>query len=211
MLRGMASAAPLASETAALERSDQSPGLGGLTWGSELLLLWENLPSLGPPWGRGMGFDCTESPSFLPLLSWFLLHVVNCTGSLQSFFIDGCSADSCDFGVPVRAGALWVSLLLAALPSAEPEIPCGFCSPTYRRGNLDVKLLSLGRSASRWQSWASNLSLTPSGSLFAKTGVVAALFEPGVTGFLTHVYMWVAGQSEGTQERQRGRQLERIL
>ena len=111
----------------------------------------------------------------------------------------------------MRAGALWVSLLLAALPSAEPEIPCGFCSPTYRRGNLDVKLLSLGRSASRWQSWASNLSLTPSGSLFAKTGVVAALFEPGVTGFLTHVYMWVVGQSEGTQERQRGRQLERIL
>lgn len=57
-----------------------------------------------------MGFDCTESPSFLPVSSWFLL-VVNRRRSLQSFFIDGCSADSCDFGVPVRAGVLWISLL----------------------------------------------------------------------------------------------------
>lgn len=96
------------------------------------------------------------------------------------------------------------SAILAALPSAESEIPCRFCSMSYRRGNLDVKLLSLGHSASRWQSWALNLSLTPSGSLFAKTGRVAALFEPGVTGFLTHVYMWVAGQSEGyRRERKR--------
>lgn len=63
-----------------------------------------------------------------------------------------------------------------------------------------MKLLSLDHSASRWQSWASNLSLTLGCSLFAKTGVVAALFELGVTGFLMHVYMWVAGQSEGIQE-----------
>ena len=33
-----------------------------------------------------------------------------------------------------------------------------------------------------------------------KTGIVAALFELGVTGFLMYVYMWVAGQSEGIQE-----------
>lgn len=64
-----------------------------------------------------------------------------------------------------------------------------------------MKLLSLGHSASRWQSWASNL--TPSCLLFAKTGIVAALFELDVTGLLTHVYMWVAGQSEGIQERER--------
>lgn len=63
-----------------------------------------------------------------------------------------------------------------------------------------MKLLSLDHSASRWQSWASNLSLTPTCLLFAKTGIVAALFELGVTGFLNHVYMWVAGQSEGIQE-----------
>lgn len=42
--------------------------------GLRTLLLWENLsniiiPSLGhaSPWGGGMGFDCTESPSFLPV------------------------------------------------------------------------------------------------------------------------------------------------
>lgn len=92
------------------------------------------------------------------------------------------------------------SSILAALPPAEPEIACGFCSPSYKCGNLDMKLLSLDHSASRWQSWASNLSLTPSCSLFGKTGIVAALFEVGVTGLLTHVYMWVAGQSEGIQE-----------
>lgn len=66
-----------------------------------------------------------------------------------------------------------------------------------------MKLLSLDHSASRWQSWASNLSLTPSCSLFAKTGIVVTLFELDVTGFLMHVYMWVAGQSEGIQERER--------
>lgn len=43
-----------------------------------------------------------------------------------------------------------------------------------------MKLLSPGHSAIRWQGWASNLSLTPRCSLFAKTGV---------TGFLTHVYV----------------------
>ena len=68
-----------------------------------------------------------------------------------------------------------------------------------------MKLLSLDHSASRWQSWASNLSLTPSCSLFAKTGIVVTLFELDVTGFLMHVYMWVAGQSEGIQERERER------
>ena len=59
-----------------------------------------------------MGFDCTASPSFLPVLSWFLLYVVNCRKSLWSFFlINGCSADSCDFGVLVKAGEFWVLLL----------------------------------------------------------------------------------------------------
>lgn len=48
-----------------------------------------------------------------------------------------------------------------------------------------------------------NLSLTPSGSLFAKTGRVAALFEPsGVTGFLTHVYV-CSGAEEGLRRRER--------
>ena len=71
-----------------------------------------------------------------------------------------------------------------------------------------MKLLSPGHSASRWQGWASNLSLTPS-SLFAKTGIVAALLEFGVTGFLTHVYVrWRVGQRD-TGER--GTWLERIL
>ena len=62
-----------------------------------------------------MGFDCTASPSFLPVLSWFLLYVVNCRKSLWSFFlINGCSADSCDFGVPTR-GKLRVFLYYTIL------------------------------------------------------------------------------------------------
>ena len=34
-----------------------------------------------------MGFDCITSPSFLPVSSWFLLYVINCRKSLQSFFL----------------------------------------------------------------------------------------------------------------------------
>lgn len=72
-----------------------------------------------------------------------------------------------------------------------------------------MKLLSPGHSAIRWQGWASNLSLTPRCSRFAKTGRLAALLELGVTGSLTHVYVRRRVGQRATGER--GTWLERIL
>ena len=61
-----------------------------------------------------MGFDYILSPSFLLILLWFLfisLAVEDLFWCVPVFFIDGYSADSCDFDVLVRGGELRVFLL----------------------------------------------------------------------------------------------------
>ena len=62
----------------------RTPGLGSLTWGSELSLLWENLCNIiilqfvgCPP--RGMGLDYITS---LHILLWFLLYIFSCRSFL---------------------------------------------------------------------------------------------------------------------------------
>ena len=70
-----------------------TPGLGSLTWGSELSLLWENFCNVitlqcvcRPPGGQGMGFDYFASLLLLPSHcgSFFMLEKVF-SGRFQSF------------------------------------------------------------------------------------------------------------------------------
>ena len=58
-----------------------------------------------------MGFDCIASPSFLFHRGSFFMSLTVETLYGLFFLIDGCSADSCDFGVLVKAGEFWVLLL----------------------------------------------------------------------------------------------------
>ena len=79
-----------------------------------------------------MGLDCIVNLPFLPILLWFLPYAFSCrrsfyrfvdstesTGRFWSFSIDGCSANSCDFGVLVRGGELRVFLLHHLVPPSH--------------------------------------------------------------------------------------------
>ena len=98
----------------------QSPhGLWSPVWGSDPLLLEENLsncdyPSfVGHP-SRGVGLDYTASPLLLPILLWFLLYTLICRGCflpVSVFLISSCSVNSCNVCVPVRDSELSVFLL----------------------------------------------------------------------------------------------------
>lgn len=72
-----------------------------------------NSPAVGHLPG-GMGLDYIRSPSFLPVL-WFIPYVFSCTRSFLVgyglFFINGCSANNCDFGVLGRGDELRVLIL----------------------------------------------------------------------------------------------------
>ena len=104
----------------------QSPRLGSLMWGSGLSLLWENFCGViifqfvGCPLSRyGICFYCDCAPP--TLLLWFLclLDVGYLFCRFQLFFVNGCSAVSCDFGVFVRRHELtsFYSAILPARPS----------------------------------------------------------------------------------------------
>ena len=87
----------------------QTPRLGCLMWGSELSLQWENFCGIiifqfvvCPPNGYGISFyhDCFPPTILLwPLCLWTLDIFF---GRFQHFFVDGCSAVSCDSGVLIR-------------------------------------------------------------------------------------------------------------
>ena len=102
----------------------QKPGLESLTWVSELLLLWENLCNIIPP-------TCGSSTQVSHVISiycqstsptsliWFLLCVFGCRRPFlvgPIFVIDGCSADSCNFGVLMRGGELRVFFIVPLWP-----------------------------------------------------------------------------------------------
>ena len=93
-----------------------TPGLGSLTWGSELSLLWENFCNVitlqcvcRPPGGQGMGFDYFASLLLLPSHcgSFFMLEKVF-SGRFQSFSL--MVFCRCYFDVLVRGGELSVFL-----------------------------------------------------------------------------------------------------
>ena len=96
----------------------RAPRLGRLMWDSVISLLLENLCNviilhfLGHPHG-GMELDYSVSPPLLPVSFWFLLYAFTCRSFLVSsgLFTDGCSADSCDFGVLISEDKLRVFLL----------------------------------------------------------------------------------------------------
>ena len=98
----------------------QIPILGSLTWGSELSLLWENLCDIiilvcgSPTWWVWDLIISRMEPSYHLIVASFLsLEVDYLFGRFQSFFVDGHSAVSFDFGVFVR----WVSSGPSTLPS----------------------------------------------------------------------------------------------
>ena len=79
----------------------------------------------------GMGLDYIRSLLLLPILLWFLLYVLvvkDLFGYLLVFFIDGCSADSCGFGVLVRGGELRVFLLCHLGPNSLWLLLCVYFS-----------------------------------------------------------------------------------
>ena len=85
----------------------RTPGLVRLMWGlnhslfartSAVVIILPFVSCL--PWG--VGLDHTASPSFLLVSLWFLLYIFSCRKSfLLVVFIDSCSVNSCNFGVPV--------------------------------------------------------------------------------------------------------------
>ena len=103
--------------------------LGSPTSGLEFSLLWENLYSTVLQCvgclPEGMGFDYIMTLPVLPVSLWFFRYVqLWKIFSGRFFFISGCPADSCDFGVLMRGGELRVFLsdLLAAGPFSFPSI-----------------------------------------------------------------------------------------
>ena len=63
---------------------------------------------------RDMGPYYIVTLSLLPIIFWFLLCIFSCKrlfwGYVLIFFIDSCSLNSCNFGVPMRGGELRVFL-----------------------------------------------------------------------------------------------------
>ena len=87
-----------------------TPRLGSLTWGPGVLLLWENFCGIiifqfvvCPPGGYGICFyrDCAPPIVLLWLLLCLWMEGIF-FGRIQHFFVNGCSAAGCDFGIFVR-------------------------------------------------------------------------------------------------------------
>ena len=90
-----------------------------------------------PVWGSptpsqvyGIWLYCECAPLTVSL--WFLLYVFGYRISFlvgsYLFFIDGCSAVSCDFGVLTRGGELQVLLLRHLVPGTEEILIQGHCA-----------------------------------------------------------------------------------
>ena len=67
----------------------RTPKLGTLMWSSDPSLLGGNLYNCDHPficglltWCCGLGSDCTEFPTILPTLLWFLLYIFSCVNLL---------------------------------------------------------------------------------------------------------------------------------
>ena len=89
----------------------QTPRLENLTWASKHSLLWDNFCGIiafqfvGSP-RSSMGFEFIMIAPLLPSRCGFLF-VFGCRvsffGRFQCFFVNGCSAVTCDFGVFIRS------------------------------------------------------------------------------------------------------------
>ena len=106
-----------------------TPGLGSLTWGLRALtpvgqpLQYNYSPICGSPtqqvWDLITSQVCPSSPSCRGSIFMFLV-VEDLFWWVLVFFLDGCSADGCDFGVLVRGGELRVFLLCRLGCSSPP-------------------------------------------------------------------------------------------